>query len=274
MKKRNIKSLAFGAAVLGILNSGAATVVNLGMAENFAVLSKAGISTTGGTTVVGDIGVSPIASSAITGFGLVLDPSGQFSTSSLVTGRVFAANYAAPTPTMMSVTVGDMETAYTDAAGRSGPDFLNLSDGNLNGQTLPAGLYKWESAVTITDSITFDGNPNSIWILQIDNRLNMANGANIVLSGGAQAQNIFWQTAEGATLGTNSHFEGTLLTATDIAAQTGASVNGRLFAQTAVTLDTNNIQETIPEPSTYALFALGGTLLMAFARHRSAQFKP
>jgi hypothetical protein len=269
MKKQNTKNLILGAATFGIMNSGAgaATVVNLGMAEKFAVLSKAGISNTGSTEIVGDIGVSPIDSSAITGFGLVLDPSGQFSTSSLVTGQVFAADYAAPTPSMMSVTIGDMETAYTDAAGRSGPDSLNLSSGNLNGQTLSAGLYKWESAVTITDSITFDGNANSVWVLQIDNRLNMANGANIFLSGGAQAQNIFWQTAEGATLGTNSHFEGILLTATDIAAQTGATVNGGLYAQTAVTLDANSIQG-IPEPSTYVLFGLAGFTLV-FGRRKS-----
>jgi hypothetical protein len=162
-----------------------------------------------------------------------------------------------------------MGTAYTDAAGRSGPDFLNLGTGSLNGQTLAPGLYKWASAVTITDSVTISGNASDVWIFQIDNRLTLANGANIVLSGGAQAQNIFWQTAEGATLGTTSHFEGILLTATDIDVQTGASVNGNLYAQTAVTLDSNAITQAIPEPASMLLLGLGGTVIFA-ARRRFA----
>ena len=261
------------------MNSGAwaTPVVNLGTAQDFTILSKAGISTTAGTAIVGDIGVSPIAATAITGFGLILDASGEFSTSSLVTGQVFAADYAPPTPTMLGVAIGDMETAYTDAAGRSGPDFLNLFGGNLNGQTLSAGLYKWQSALSIVNSITFDGDANAIWVMQVDNRLNLGNAANIFLSGGALAQNIFWQTAEGATLGTDSHFEGMLLTATDIAVQTRASVNGGLFAQTAVTLDENSIvgaglaPSPIPEPSTYALFGIGGLVLMVLARRRKSQ---
>jgi len=249
-----------------------ATVVDLGSAANFGILSQAGISTTAGTSIVGDIGVSPIASIGITGFGLILDPSGEYSTSASVAGRVFAPDYAAPTPAMLGVAIGDMNTAYTDAAGRSNPDFLNLLNGNLNGQTLVPGLYNWASGVTITDSITLDGgaNSNAVWIFQISNRLTLANGADIFLSNGAMAQNIFWQTAEGATLGTNSHFEGILLTATDIAVQTGASVYGNLYAQTAVTLDANAItqiqSQVVPEPATWTL--LIGSLVAAAALRR------
>lgn len=248
----------------------AATPVDLGTAGDYAILAKTGITTTAGTMIVGDIGVSPIAASAIVGFGLVLDPSGQFSTSSLVTGQVFASDYAAPTPTMLSAAIGDMEAAYTNAAGQADPDFVNLSGGNLNGEALTAGLYKWTSAVTITDSISLDGggDPNSVWVFQIDNRLILENGSGIILTGGAQAQNIFWQTAEGATLGTGSHFEGILLTATDIAVQTGASVNGNLYAQTAVTLQGNSITQAVPEPAAAMLF-LGGTVLcVGLRRHR------
>jgi len=237
-------------------SAGAAVVVDLGTAGDFAILSKAGIDTTAGTSIVGDIGVSPIAATAITGFGLTLDSSGEFSTSAMVDGKVYAASYAAPTPSMLGTAIGDLEAAYTDAAGRSNPDFLNLESGNLNGQTLAPGLYKWASAVTITDSVTISGASSDVWIFQIDNRLNLANGANIFLDGGAQAQNIFWQTAEGATLGTTSHFEGILLTATDIAVQTSASVNGNLYAQTAVTLDSNAITQ-IPEPASALLIGLG-----------------
>ena len=107
----------------------------------------------------------------------------------------------------------------------------------------------------------------SFWVLQVDNRLSLANSANIILSGGAQAQNIFWQTAEGATFGTNSHFEGILLTATDIAAQTGATMNAMLYAQTGITLDANDIT-AVPEPSSFALLTGGMVALFVGARRR------
>lgn len=273
---RGIKRIPQGmilATAMALMAASAAadliTKVDLGTAGDFAILSKAGISTTAGTAIVGNIGVSPIAATAITGFGLTEDSSGEFSTSALVAGKVYAANYAPPTPSMLGTAIGDLGIAYTDAAGRSGPDFLNLGSGNLNGNTLAPGLYKWGSEVTITDSITIDGGADDVWIFQIDNRLNLANGANIVLSGGAQAQNIFWQTAQGATLGTTSHFQGILLTATDIAVQTGASVNGNLYAQTAVTLDSNAITQAIPEPASVLLIVLGGAGLLVAKRRFS-----
>ncbi|MFZ4767007.1 MAG: ice-binding family protein [Roseimicrobium sp.] len=270
----NTQALAVAAgavfAFLAMTTAGAsgATTVDLRTAGNYAILSSAGITTTAGTTIVGDIGVSPIASTAVTGFGLILDLSGEFSTSSAVTGKVYAANYASPTPTLLGTAIGDMHTAYTDAAGRSGPDVLNLASGNLNGQTLAPGLYNWGSAVTITGGVTIDGggDSNAVWIFQIQNRLSVANGAIISLSGGAQAQNIFWQTGEGATLGTNSDFAGIVLTATDIAVQTGASVNGNLYAQTSVTLQSNAITQAAPEPSTVALLVGGVGMIFALRR--------
>jgi len=241
--------------------------VNLGTAGNYALLSKAGISTTGGTNIVGDIGVSPISSIGLTGFGQTLDASGVFSTSTYVTGQLFASKYTAPTPATLTTAISDMEAAYTDAAGRSGPDSLNLSGGILNGETFAAGVYKWTTALTITDSITFDGDSSAIWVLQVDRRLNLANDANITLAGGAQAKNIFWQTAEGATLGTDSHFKGMLLTATDIAVQNGASVHGGLYSQTAIALDGNAIT-AVPEPSSLALLTGGMVALFVGARRR------
>lgn len=259
---------------LGALPANAATLVDLGSSSDFTVLSKSGISNTGITTSIdGDIGVSPIASTAITGFNLTMDSSGEFATSPQVTGQVFASDYASPTPSKLGTAVSDMEAAYTDAAGRANPDSLNLSSGNLNGENLAAGLYKWTSAVTITDSISLDGggDPNAVWIFQIDNRLNLASGAEIFLSNGAAADNIFWQTAEGATLGTTSHFEGNLLTATDVEAQTGATMNARLLAQTAVTLDSNSIVTPVPEPSAYAaILGLSVTGMLCLRRRSKA----
>jgi hypothetical protein len=215
--------------------------VDLGSAGNFVILVKSGISTTGTTSIVGDIGVSPIASTAITGFGLVMDASGQFATSSLVTGKVYAADYVPPTPATMTTAISDMETAYTAAAGRTSPDHTELGSGNIGGMTLAPGLYKWSSGVTIPTDVTLSGNSDGVWIFQIAGTLDISSATQVILSGGAQAKNIFWQVAGQTTLGTYSVFNGNILGFTGIALQTGATLNGRALAQTAVTLDANTI---------------------------------
>jgi ribosomal protein L21E len=218
--------------------------VALGTAGNFTILSKAGISTTGTTAIVGDMGVSPIAATSITGFSLSLDPSNTFSTSPLVTGKIYAADYAAPTPANMTTAIGDMEIAYTDAAGRPAAvalPFLNLGMGTLSNQTLAPGIYTWGSGVTIPTNLTFNGGANDVWILQVSGTLGIGSNMQIILAGGAQAKNIFWQVSGSVSLNTGSHFEGILLTATNIAMFTNATINGRLLAQTAVTLDASTI---------------------------------
>ena len=215
--------------------------VNLGTAGDYAILAKTGISTTGTTSITGNIGVSPAASTYITGFSLILSSSGQFATSSLVNGNVYAATYASPTPSGLSTAVGDMQTAYTSAAGRVNPSYVNLGAGNINGMTLVPGLYKWGTGVSISTSITLTGNSSSVWIFQIAGGLTFGNGAQIILSGGAQPQNIFWQVASGVSIGTNSSFDGIVLSQTDITIATGASMTGLALAQTAVTLQADKI---------------------------------
>lgn len=216
-------------------------LVDLGTSGNFVILAKSGISTTGTTSIVGDIGVSAISSTAITGFSLILDSSGQFATSSLVTGKVYASDYAVPTPTKMTTAVSDMETAYTNAAGRT-PDFTELYTGDLTGQTLTTGVYKWSTGVLVSaGGVTISGSPTDVWIFEIAQNLTVANGAIITLSGGAQASNIFWQVAGEVTLGTTSDFSGIILCQTLIAMHTGAAFDGRALAQTAVTLEGNSI---------------------------------
>jgi hypothetical protein len=215
-------------------------VVDLGTAENYVILAKSGVSTTGATSVVGDIGLSPAAGSLITAFGLS-DPPSTFSTSALVTGKVWAADYNVPTPANLTTAILDMQTAYTDAAGRVLPDFTELGAGNIDALTLAPGLYKWGTGVDIPIGVTLTGGANAVWIFQIAQDLTVGNGAIITLAGGAQAKNIFWQVAGQATLGTTADFKGIILSQTLIALNTGTIMVGRALAQTAVTLDATDI---------------------------------
>lgn len=215
--------------------------VNLGTADNFAVLTKSGVSTIPPSSITGDIGVSPIDQTAITGFSLVMDPSNVFATSTQVTGKVYAADFADPTPFNLTTAVGDMETAYNDAAGRTNPDFTELGAGEIGGLTLVPGLYKWSTDLLITNNVTLNGSSNDVWIFQVAGGITLANGTSVILTGGALAKNIFWQCAGIVSIGTTAHFEGIVLTQTSISMGTGASLNGILLAQTAVTLDGNAI---------------------------------
>ena len=217
--------------------------VALGSAGNYVILAKAAISTTGTTSVVGNIGLSPAARSYFTGFSEVLDPTNVFARSSLVTGKMYAANMAPPTPANLTTAIGNMETAFTNAAGRTLPDFTELGAGNLDGKTLVPGLYKWGTGVTIPHRITLSGGANDVWIFQIASNLTVGNGAIVALSGGAQAKNIFWQVSGQTALGTNSQFKGIILCKTQIVLRTGAALKGRALAQTAVTLDANAVTQ-------------------------------
>ncbi len=221
--------------------------VNLGTAGNFVILAKTGISATGVTHITGDIGISPAAATYITGFGLIMDPSGTFSTSSLVTGNVYAADYTDPTPSKMTTAIGDMETAYTDAAGRPLPDHTELYAGDLTGQTLTPGLYNWSTGVLVSaGGVTISGAASDIWIFQIAQDLTLANGAMVTLGGSAKASNIFWQVAGQVTLGTTAAMKGIILCKTAILIRTGAALDGRALAQSAVALDANAVTDPGP----------------------------
>jgi hypothetical protein len=184
--------------------------------------------------VTGDLGLSPAAASYITGFALT--KAGTSWTSKQVVGDVFAADNNPPTPTLLTTAVKDMMTAYTDAAGRKLPDFIELGAGAIGGKTLTPGLYKWTSTVTIPTDVMLAGDANDVWIFQVSGDLKLAAAKSMLLSGGADPANIFWQVAGVADLGTTSHAEGIVLSKTAIQLHTGASINGRLLAQTAVNL--------------------------------------
>jgi hypothetical protein len=213
--------------------------VDLGVAGDYVILAKTAINNSATSAVTGDLGISPAATTYITGLALT-DFTG-YATSSQVTGKVYAADMAVPTPVNLTTAVENMITAYNDAAGRVSPDFLELATGNIGGLTLTPGLYKWTTTVTIPSDVIISGGANDIWIFQISGDISMSSAVNITLSGGAQAKNIFWQVAGQATLGATSHFEGVILSMTGITFQTGASINGRALAQTAVVLDNNAV---------------------------------
>jgi len=215
---------------------GALKVVNLGVAGNFAILSKTGITSVYKSSITGDIGTSPI-----TGAAMVL-ACGE------VTGNVYSVDAAGPackttSASMLTTAISNMQTAYTDAAGRNTPDFVNLGAGNIGGKTLTPGLYKFTSSVVIPTDIALEGGPDDVWIFQVSGNLDMSSAVRVTLSGGAQAKNIFWQVAGAVTFGTTSHFEGIILGQTAIHLRTGASINGRLLAQTAATLQKSTVTQ-------------------------------
>ncbi len=214
---------------------GSLNAVNLGIAGDFAILSKTGITDVYKSAITGDIGSSPITGAAI----LVRCTE--------VVGTIYTVDAAGPLPcsvtnaTRLTTAIGDMQTAYTDAAGRTNPDFLNLGAGNIGGKTLTPGLYKWTSALNIPTDITISGSPTDVFIFQVAGTLKLSSAVRMTLTGGVQAKNIFWVVSDAVTCGTTSHFEGNILGMTGINLQTGATINGRMLAQTAVTLQMNSV---------------------------------
>ncbi len=226
--------------------------VDLGTAGDFVILTKTGITTTGVTAITGDIGASPIAATGIQGFGLIMDASNTFSTSpGIVIGKVYASDYTPPTPAKMTTAVSDMETAYTDAAGRTTPDGTELYAGNLTGQTFTPGLYKWSTGISIdaAGTVTLNGGANDVWIFQVAGDITVNPGAGVTLLGGALAKNVFWQVGggTGVLFDTTSTFKGVILATKAIVFKNGATlVNGRALAQTNVTLIGNTVTEPAP----------------------------
>ena len=226
------------------LGKGPAPVV-LGGAGNYVILAKSAISTVPTSAITGNVALSPAAASFITGFTLIADASNVFSTSTQVTGQVYAADYAVPTPENLTTAVNNMLTAYTDAAGRA-PDYTELGTGNIGGMTLPPATYKWSTGVLIPTDVTLNGGPNDVWIFQIAQDVIQASAAKVILTGGALPKNVFWQTFGIMDIGTTAHMEGVVLSQTAITLRTGATANSRLLAQTAVTLDANAVTQPAP----------------------------
>jgi hypothetical protein len=234
--------------------------VTLGSTVTFSILAFSMVTNSGPTVVNGNVGISPGLLSQVTGF-----PPGT-----VAPGFSIFATTPGPAATAQI----DLTAAYNDAATshRDGDVPATLS-GDLSGLTLPPGLYNSTSTLMLGQTgngiLTFNGggNTSSVWVIQVGSGLTTFTGSQMILAGGAQAANIFWQVGSSATLGTNSIFYGTILAQASISLGTGAVLDGRALARTgAVTLLSN----TMTEPGPPAISGLAGALAV-FCPNSSAQ---
>jgi hypothetical protein len=227
--------------------------VILGDAGQYAILAKTGISTVSSSYIYGDIAVSSIVATAMTGFDLTLDSSEQFSTSTQLLastggethpGHAFSASYGKPILDALTTAVGDMENAYTDAANRVNPDSdrINVNGGNLTGVTLTPGVYTFSTDVLLTGDVTFSG--DGVYIIQISGSLLQDANHNVITSNGAEPVNIFWQVAGSVEVGAGATMQGIILAKTEVDFMTGSSLQGRILTQTACNLQQATVTET------------------------------
>lgn len=207
--------------------------VALGVAGTYVILAETAVTNVPTSAVTGNVGLSPNTGAGIAGLTCVE-----------VTGTINTVDATGPMPcrvtdaTLLTTAIANKGAAYTDAAGRAA-DYTELGAGNIGGLNLGPATYKWSSALLIPTNVTLTGTANDVWIFQIAQGLTVASGAKIILAGGALAKNVYWQTFGAADLGTTSQFKGTIISQTSIAMKSGASIEGRLLAGTAVTLVQN-----------------------------------
>ncbi len=213
--------------------------VNLKTAGDYAVLAKASISGTG-AIVIGDLGISPAAASYITGFSLAADPSMEFSTSAQIIGKVYAADYAAPTPAKLTIAVNDMQLAYAEASARAA-SVIDVGEGSIGGMVLGPGVYRWTGGVSIPATLTLTGSATDVWIFQIAGTLDLAASTRVVMIGGALAGNVFWKVSGAVTLGAMAHFEGVLLAAAAVSSGAATTITGRVLSNTDVTITGSSV---------------------------------
>jgi len=252
MKKRIPIALALVGAMLLTRDNAKAMPVDLGSAAGFAILAGSGITITGPTTVTGDIGSYTTAT--ITGTGTL---------------TLNGVNHGGDSVTQSAKEA--LLSAYNDAGGRA-YDLIYAAGADLVGQTLGAGVYRSDSSLALSGTLTFDaqGDSDALFIIQTGSTLITSASSQVLLINGAQAANVIWQIGSSATLATDSYFVGNILAHDSITLNTGAQVDGQLLALLgAVTLDSNMI--TVPECGAMQLLGLGLVTLATLHRRRHAQ---
>jgi cytoskeletal protein CcmA (bactofilin family) len=237
-----ILSLLLATAV----NAGTYTeTIQLGNAKNYVILAKSGIATVPDSTIVGDIGVSPIATTAFTGFGLTLDTAAMHATASQVQGDMYGADMAMPTPAVLTQSVLDMQTAYTNASLRTTSDSsrVNLKGGDIGGEVLTPGVYTFNTAININSDLILRGESDDVFIIQTTGVLTLATSTKVFLDGGVQAKNVFWQVAGNVAIGASSYMQGVILCKTNVVMITASALTGRILAQTEVALQKAQVTE-------------------------------
>jgi hypothetical protein len=258
--QKDVRRISTGLGVafaLAWLHPGAnAQEVNLGTANNFAVLAGSAVANTGSTVINGgSVGLTP--GSSVTGFppGIVNAPY------TIHIGDSVALNAQ-----------NALITAYNTAAGL--PVTQTLTGQNLGGLTLTPGVYSFASTAQLTGTLTLNdmGNPDAVFVFQIGTALTTASDSSVATindptAGAIPGISVFWQIGSSATLGTGTDFEGNILAKDSITAASGALVDGRLLAETgSVTLNDNLI--TVPPAEvaggggTPSVKDTGGTLLL------------
>lgn len=220
-----VPGLFLACAALAIFTA-QARAQSLGAAETYGVLGATTVTNTGASQISGDVGVAP--GPDVTGF-----PPGIIINGALHENDGHAIQAHA-----------DLATAYTDFAGLVSPPANNLSGTDLGGQTLYAGVYRFDTEATSNGILTFDAKGDSAarFVIQIGTTLITTGSSSVVLINGADARNIYFQLGTAATLGSGSSFIGTIMAGTAITCVGGTTVTGRLLAVTAaVTLDTNRV---------------------------------
>ena len=242
---RTIGTVALAVALVPVLAASALAAespVGLGTAGSYALLGGSGLTNTGVSTISGDVGSSPTPSQ--TGFGACPGAPGCVN----LTGTNH--NDADPNDAVTQQAKVDLTTAYNDAAGRTGGSAVTTLG---SGQKLVSGVYTAASSMFVGGDLTLDGagDPNAVFIFQAGSTLITAAGTasgvpntRVLLTGGAQACNVFWQVGTSATIETATAFAGNILADASITMKTGATVQaGRLLARGgAVTLDTNTVR--------------------------------
>jgi len=236
---------------VGAVCTQGAACVPLGTAGNYVILAMSGVTTTATSAITGHVGLNA-AAVGMTGFSETLDASNQFSTSAQVTGRLYASDYAAPTPAeLTTATATDATAAFNDADNVKivGVGNLDLgAAGNITGLDLAPGVYEWSAGGITIDAagVTLTGGPTDVWVFKIPTGITMNPGATVTLAGGALPQNVFWRAGGVVALDTTANLKGIVLSSSSVTLADGASVDGRLIATTNVTLIHNTVTRPAP----------------------------